>query len=80
MVVFQELAVGEVVGPACGPLLADDDAAAAARDLNVTDDAALLEALGQPVYVFEGDAHNLKITTPDDLLVAAAYLGLRSED
>jgi 2-C-methyl-D-erythritol 4-phosphate cytidylyltransferase len=62
------------------PLLAAAYAAAAARDLNVTDDAALLEALGQPVYVFEGDAHNLKITTPEDLAVAEALLGLRTED
>jgi 2-C-methyl-D-erythritol 4-phosphate cytidylyltransferase len=62
------------------PILAAAYEAAAARDLTVTDDAALLEALGQPVYVFEGEPRNLKITTPDVLLVAAAYLGLRSED
>ena len=55
-------------------LLAGAYAAAAARDLAVTDDAALLEALGQQVYVFEGEPRNLKITTPEDLIVAAALL------
>ena len=61
------------------PILAAAYAAATARDLNVTDDAALLEALGQPVYVFEGEARNLKITTPDDLVLAAAWLGASDE-
>jgi len=32
-----------------------------------TDDAAMLEALGWPVAVFPGEAHNFKITTPEDL-------------
>lgn len=35
--------------------------------LTVTDDAALLEALGIPVFVVMGDADNRKITTPADL-------------
>ncbi|MDQ2809576.1 MAG: 2-C-methyl-D-erythritol 4-phosphate cytidylyltransferase, partial [Chloroflexota bacterium] len=48
--------------------------AAQARNLTVTDDAALLEALGIPVYLAPGDARNLKITLPDDLLIAAALL------
>jgi 2-C-methyl-D-erythritol 4-phosphate cytidylyltransferase len=58
------------------PILAAAYAAATAQDLTVTDDAALLEALGQPVYVFVGEARNLKITTPEDLVLAAAYLGM----
>lgn len=32
-----------------------------------TDDAALIEALGGSVVVVEGEPHNRKITTPDDL-------------
>lgn len=32
-----------------------------------TDDAALLEAAGFPVFVCEGEARNRKITTPEDL-------------
>lgn len=33
-----------------------------------TDDASLVERLGVPVYVIEGEAFNIKITTKDDLL------------
>jgi 2-C-methyl-D-erythritol 4-phosphate cytidylyltransferase len=40
----------------------------------VTDDAALLERLGHPVAVFPGSYANLKITTPEDILVAEALL------
>lgn len=47
---------------------------AAAHDLAVTDDAALLEALGIPVHVFRGAPANLKITTPEDLVLAEALL------
>lgn len=42
-----------------------------------TDDASLVEALGHPVTLCEGDPNNLKITTPDDLLLAEALLMLR---
>ena len=42
-------------------------AEAQARKLAVTDDAALLETLGIPVLVTEGDVRNRKITTPEDL-------------
>ena len=42
--------------------------------VDATDDAALVERTGEPVYVVEGDEVNLKITTPHDLIVAAAYL------
>lgn len=40
-----------------------------------TDDAALVEALGGRVVVVDGDPRNLKLTSPDDLLVARALLG-----
>jgi 2-C-methyl-D-erythritol 4-phosphate cytidylyltransferase len=40
----------------------------------ITDDAQLVEALGHPVYVVDGEATNLKITTRADLLVAGAVL------
>jgi 2-C-methyl-D-erythritol 4-phosphate cytidylyltransferase len=42
-----------------------------------TDDAALVEALGYPVYVYEGAASNLKVTTPEDLRVVEALLQAR---
>ena len=39
-----------------------------------TDDAALVERLGRSVAVVLGDVSNLKVTTPGDLLLAAALL------
>lgn len=38
--------------------------------LAVTDDASLLEKLNRPVKIFQGTYTNIKITTPDDLLLA----------
>jgi len=38
----------------------------------VTDDAALIEALGEMVYVVEGETTNLKITVPADMELAVA--------
>ncbi len=39
-----------------------------------TDDASVVEALGIPVYLTEGNRENIKITTPFDLKVASALL------
>ncbi len=44
-----------------------------------TDDNSLVEHLGYKVYVVECGAENLKITTPDDLLLASAILKAREE-
>lgn len=41
---------------------------------NVTDDAGLIEALGEPVHIVEGESTNLKITHSGDAEVAAAIL------
>lgn len=46
----------------------------AERSSDATDDAALVEALGVPVLVIEGDERAAKITTPADLAAAAALL------
>lgn len=35
-----------------------------------TDDSSLVERLGLDVKIVEGDYHNIKITTPEDLIVA----------
>jgi 2-C-methyl-D-erythritol 4-phosphate cytidylyltransferase len=46
-----------------------------ARDgKGITDDAGLVEALGETVHVVEGESTNLKITRPDDFKLAAAYI------
>ena len=39
-----------------------------------TDDASLVERLGEKVYLVMGDAKNIKITTPEDLALAQAIL------
>jgi 2-C-methyl-D-erythritol 4-phosphate cytidylyltransferase len=41
---------------------------------DVTDDAAMLEAIGLPVKLFEGSPVNVKVTTPEDLRLAQALL------
>ncbi|MBW2121035.1 MAG: 2-C-methyl-D-erythritol 4-phosphate cytidylyltransferase [Deltaproteobacteria bacterium] len=47
---------------------------AAADGIVATDDAALVERLGVPVTVVEGSYRNIKITTPEDLIMARALL------
>jgi 2-C-methyl-D-erythritol 4-phosphate cytidylyltransferase len=39
-----------------------------------TDDASLLERLGKRVQIVPGDYRNIKITTPEDLVLAEAFL------
>ncbi len=55
-------------------LLAEALAKAEAEGFVGTDDAQLVERLGVPVHVVEGDPGNLKITGPEDLLAAEARL------
>jgi 2-C-methyl-D-erythritol 4-phosphate cytidylyltransferase/2-C-methyl-D-erythritol 2,4-cyclodiphosphate synthase len=51
----------------------DEALAAGARDgASVTDEAALVERTGQWVQIVEGEASNIKITLPEDLIVADA--------
>jgi 2-C-methyl-D-erythritol 4-phosphate cytidylyltransferase len=52
--------------------------AAHTSDGEATDDAALVEAAGARVVVVPGDPRNFKITTPADLVVAAALLAAAS--
>jgi 2-C-methyl-D-erythritol 4-phosphate cytidylyltransferase len=44
------------------------------KGLSVTDEASALEILGNPPRLVEADLSNIKITTPDDLVLAAALL------
>ncbi|SHF09253.1 2-C-methyl-D-erythritol 4-phosphate cytidylyltransferase [Seinonella peptonophila] len=51
--------------------------------LFATDDSMLVEELGFPVKIIEGEYTNIKITTPDDLLFAEAIFqmrGLKKDD
>jgi 2-C-methyl-D-erythritol 4-phosphate cytidylyltransferase/2-C-methyl-D-erythritol 2,4-cyclodiphosphate synthase len=44
----------------------------AGASIDATDEAMLVERLGLPVHIIEGDPGNMKITTPDDLATAEA--------
>lgn len=55
-------------------LLREALAAALAAGHTVTDEAAALEALGYSPRLVEGHYDNLKITTPEDLILAERYL------
>lgn len=39
-----------------------------------TDDASLIERIGGKIKIVEGDYHNIKITTPEDLILAETFL------
>jgi len=43
-------------------------------NLSVTDDSMLVEKLGAKVSVVSGSYNNIKITTPEDLVIAEAIL------
>jgi len=53
---------------------------ALAGGFNATDDASVLEWLGHPVVMLEGSYANLKITTPEDLVLAQALLEQRERN
>jgi len=44
------------------------------QDPAVTDDSSLVEQLGEPVTIVEGNSRNIKITTREDLLIAESFL------
>ena len=44
-----------------------------------TDDASLVERIGHPVAMIEGSYRNIKITTPEDLILAEAFIKLQIE-
>ncbi len=55
-------------------LIAEAHRAAAAEGFIGTDDAALTARLGHAVTLVPGSRRNLKITTPEDLIMAEAFL------
>ncbi|CAN6678332.1 unnamed protein product [Malus baccata var. baccata] len=46
--------------------------------LEVTDDVSIVEHLKHPVYITQGSYTNIKVTTPDDLLLAERILSMNS--
>lgn len=49
-----------------------------AEGVQATDDAFLVEWLGHPVAVVEGSGENIKVTRPEDMVIAEAILASRS--
>ena len=47
------------------------------RRLRATDDAALVEAIGRRVRMVESSSQNIKVTTPEDVVIAEAFLKKR---
>lgn len=50
---------------------------AAANSLSVTDDCAMVEAIGERVRIVRGEYSNIKLTTPNDVVIADAILSKR---
>lgn len=49
------------------------------KGLIVTDDSMLVEAYGRTVFIVEGDYTNIKITTPEDLVIGEALLKIKED-
>jgi len=61
-------------------LIREAHEAAAKAGVEATDDAALMERMGSPVYILRSTADNLKITTNDDLVLADAILSQTKQE
>jgi hypothetical protein len=59
-------------------LLKDGFAYVNKNKLEVTDDVSIIEHLGEPVRITKGSYENLKVTTPEDLLIAERLLDERA--
>jgi 2-C-methyl-D-erythritol 4-phosphate cytidylyltransferase len=49
-------------------------------DFTGTDDASLIERTGGEVHIIRGDYRNIKITTPEDLILAEAFLSVMENE
>ncbi len=69
----------EVQTPQCFKyrVLSDCYSEASAEGYEATDDTALAEHYGYPVKIVEGSYSNIKITTPEDIVIAEALLNNR---
>jgi 2-C-methyl-D-erythritol 4-phosphate cytidylyltransferase len=48
--------------------------------VSVTDDTMVVEKFGHKVFLFEGDYKNIKITTPEDIILAEGILKSKNEN
>jgi 2-C-methyl-D-erythritol 4-phosphate cytidylyltransferase len=58
-------------------IIVDAYAIATADGFYGTDDASLVERMGHPVRMIPGDSHNIKLTTPEDLLLGDVIVSRR---
>ena len=63
-----------------GALLRAALQAAVEGGIPVTDDCSAVERMGKEIYLTEGSYENIKITTPEDMALAAAILQRREEE
>lgn len=56
------------------PLLLEAHESAKQESFLGTDDASLIERVGKKVGVVQGSYYNIKVTTPEDLLIAESFL------
>ncbi len=49
------------------------------EDVSLTDDASVAERAGHTISLFEGSYENIKITTPEDLVIAEALLNSKAK-
>ena len=70
-----EVHTPQVIKPA---LLREGFDKVAKEGLEVTDDVSIIEQLGLPVKLTLGEYTNLKVTTPDDMVVATQILDERA--
>ena len=63
-----------------GALLRAALQAAVDGEIPITDDCSAVERVGKKVYLTEGSYENIKITTPEDMALAAAILQRREEE
>ena len=70
----RELRAAQTPQGFAGPLLRRAHEEAGEGGDEATDDAALVERLGEPVHVVEGDPLNIKVTTAADLALVRALL------
>jgi len=58
--------------------LVEAHASAHRDDVEATDDVALLQRIGRPVRIVDGDPLNIKVTTPADWELARRLWSIRS--
>lgn len=67
-------ALRAVQTPQCFDLRAIKAAYDVPFDSRFTDDASVFEFAGQPITLVDGNPENIKVTTPEDLVIARAFL------